>query len=112
MKIQAINSYQCQGLNRKNVVKATNTERQSYLNTKDKQMSFKGAKGGAIGILAGAATGAGLAALTVLTGGLAGVVAAVGMAGTVISGAAAGTHIGGIAGSIIEDKLEKDDENK
>ena len=112
MKIQAINSYQHQGHARKNVVRASNTERQSYLNTHSNQPSFKGTKGGLIGILSGAAAGAGLAAFTVLTGGLAGVVAAVGMAGTVIGGAAAGTHIGGIAGSIIEDKLEKDNENK
>ena len=107
MKIQAINSYQYQGQARKNVVKASNTERQSYLNTKDKQMTFKGAKGGAIGIFAGAVMGAIGTAAIIATGGLAGVVAAVGYGSTIIGGAASCTHLGGIAGSIIEDKLDK-----
>lgn len=107
MKIQAINSYQHQGHARKNVVRASNTERQSYLNTKDKQMAFKGAKGGAVGILAGAVMGAIGTAAIIATGGLAGVVAAVGYGSTIIGGAASCTHLGGIAGSIIEDKLDK-----
>ena len=72
---------------------------------------FRGDRGAAIGIAAGFLVGAGITALTIATGGLAGVVAAVGSAGTTsLLGGAACTHLGGIAGGLIEDQLNKKDD--
>lgn len=102
MKIYSVNTIQPKSYARP-VLKKVN-EKQPQISDNN-QPAFKGDKGAVIGILSGAALGAGIAAATVLTGGLAGVVAAVGLTGTIGAGAAAGTHIGGIAGSIIEDKL-------
>lgn len=105
MKIHAVNISQ-QNYTRNNYVKLnSNTSKQEsikYLNN----TTFKGDRGGAIGILAGAALGALGTAFVIATGGLAGVVAAVGYGATVTAGAASCTHLGGIAGSIIEDKIE------
>lgn len=105
MKIYSVNTIQPRNYS-KPMLKKTNEVKSQFLEkNNNNQLVFKGDKGAVIGILSGAALGAGIAAATVLTGGLAGVVAAVGLTGTIGAGAAAGTHIGGIAGSIIEDKL-------
>lgn len=103
MKIYSINGIQQQNYAKTKMTKSANQTSPAASNL---QLSFKGTKGGLWGIVTGAATGAGLAALTIATGGLAGVVAAVGVTSTIVGGAAAGTHIGGIAGSIIEDTLD------
>lgn len=105
MKIQAVNSTFYQNKNNRIC------NRKLVSQQKADSVTFKGDKGALIGIATGAAVGAGIAAVTILTGGLAGVVAAVGAGGTILGGAAAGTHIGGITGSIIEDKSEKKDKN-
>ncbi len=110
MKIQAINQYQRYNYVKKNNIK--NKTEEPNLQNKNTNLTFKGAKGGALGILAGAATGALAAVAIVATGGLAGVVAAVGYGSTIACGAASMTHIGGIAGSIIEDKLDSKNSKK
>lgn len=70
---------------------------------KTSTISFKGDKGAFWGVIGGALTGATIAAITVATGGLAAVVAAVGTTGTIVGGAAAGTHLGGIIGGLTSD---------
>ena len=105
MRIQAINQYPLHSCVKRNAVK-NQTNGQNLQNQSVSQPSFKGEKGGVIGILAGATIGALGAAAIIATGGLAGVVAAVGYGSTVVAGAASCTHIGGIAGSILEDKLD------
>lgn len=110
MKVQSINCYQ-QHLShaRKNVEKMKSLESKTNASVDDNQVAFKGAKGGALGVIAGATVGALGAAAIITTGGLAGIVAAVGYGSTVAAGAASCTHLGGIAGSIIEDKLDNED---
>lgn len=108
MRIQAINQNLYQTTQKRNIVKSKNLQ-QTLPSANQPQVAFKGTKGGVLGILGGAAIGALGAAAIVATGGLAGVVAAVGLSGTVVGGAAAGTHLGGIVGSLIEDKLDNDD---
>ena len=71
--------------------------------------SFKGDRGAVIGMAAGFLAGAGLTALTIATGGLAGIVAAVGAGATTVAGGAACTHLGGIAGGLLEEHLDKSD---
>lgn len=105
MKISAINTYN-QNYSRKNITKV-NVQKKEKQTANTNSIAFKGDKGGAIGIVAGAALGALGAAAIIATGGLAGVVAAIGYSSTVAAGAASCTHIGGIAGSIIEDKFKK-----
>ena len=102
MRIQAINQNLYHGVQARRV---KNVRQEQTLPIKSDSVSFRGEKGGVIGILSGAALGALGAAAIVATGGLAGVVAAVGLSGTMVGGAAACTHIGGIVGSAIEDKL-------
>ena len=81
--------------------------------TKHISPSFNGDRGAVIGILGGFLAGAGITALTIATGGLAGIVAAVGSASaTTIAGGAACTHLGGIAGALIEDHLDKKSDDK
>ena len=109
MMIQPVNLYQKQGVYAKrNKVGVKFSANDGSQNENCKQVAFKGGKGGAIGIVAGAALGALGAAAIIATGGLAGVVAAVGYGSTVAAGAASCTHLGGIAGSIIEDHLGDD----
>ena len=111
MRIQAINQNLYQTTQKRNIVKSKNLQ-QTLPSANQPQVAFKGTKGGVLGILGGAAIGALGAAAIVATGGLAGVVAAVGLSGTVVGGAAAGTHLGGIVGSLIEDKLDDNNDKK
>ena len=104
MKIQAINRSQRYNYAKRNTM--SNRPEEAKLQNRNTNITFKGAKGGALGIVVGAATGALAAAAIIATGGLAGVVAAVGYGSTVAAGAASMTHLGGIAGSIIEDKID------
>lgn len=110
MYIQSINFCQQHGYAKKNLKKAALLETQTgNANVNENQPTFRGAKGGTLGILAGAAIGAIGAAAIIATGGLAGVVAAAGYTSTVAAGAASCTHIGGIAGSLIEDGINHKD---
>ena len=99
MKICPINVYQNsnfiqkKSLNHK--VPASNQQYQS-------QPTFNGKKGTVLGILGGFALGAGITALTIATGGLAGIVATFGATSTTIAGGAACTHAGGIIGNLID----------
>ena len=111
MRIQAINQNLYQTTQKRNIVKSKNLQ-QTLPSANQPQVAFKGTKGGVLGILGGAAIGALGAAAIVATGGLAGVVAAVGLSGNVVGGAAAGTHLGGIVGSLIEDKLDDNNDKK
>jgi len=113
MKIYSINSYQ-QNYATKNIAKnRQQVAEKTRLGTKNPsevspaQVAFKGDTGAALGVVAGAATGAAIVGITILTGGLAPVVAAIGTTGALVTGAAAGTHIGGIIGGIVEDKMNK-----
>lgn len=106
MKIYSVNTIQPRNYSKPMLKKTNEVKSQLPEKNNNNQLTFKGDKGAVIGILSGAALGAGIAAATILTGGLATAVAVVGVTGTIGAGAAAGTHLGGIAGSIIEDKLD------
>ena len=101
MKISAIRVYNTQNSTRKQVIEKQNPR------IAQKNVNFKGDTGAVIGIWGGAAIGALVTAAVIATGGLAGVVAAIGTGSTIACGAGACTHLGGIAGSIIEENINK-----
>ena len=93
MKIYAINS-EYKTYSRKNLAKV-NTQKIKKQSNDMSNVTFRGGKGGAIGIVAGAALLSAMHAQGLLDD------------CTDTQGAASCTHIGGIAGSIIEDKFGK-----